>query len=70
MNGTTYTFTEGINLKDLAKRICATVNFDELMTLFESEEEAINETVKEIKNNPINIISCLIDRIEELQNEE
>lgn len=63
------TYTEEINLNELAKRITDLVDYYDLMDAYDTEENAIAETTKDLVNNPIAIIEWLVSYAEELQSE-
>jgi len=63
------TFREELNLTELAKRITDLVDHYDLMDAYDTEENAIVETTKDLVNNPLALIEWLVSYAEELQSE-
>lgn len=63
------TYTEEINLNELAKRITDLVDTYDLMDAYDTVENAISETTNDLVNNPLAIIEWLVSYAEELQGE-
>ena len=61
-----YTFKEEIKLNELAERIVDTADHYELMDAYGTRENAINEILSDLKNDPLSIIESLVNTIEEL----
>jgi len=64
---TTYTFTEKVDLTRLAKRVIDTADFYNVLDVFGTEENAIQQIADDLIHNPLAIIESLVETIEELQ---